>query len=130
MDGSYICPSQYITNTARAKVLNPQHTTWLLIDQNLATALYSVISQTILPYVLSLDHCSEIWATVGKRLQSTTRARVSQLKNELQQCSMKDMSMAQYLLEIKSKVDALAAAGITIDSEDVIHHTLNGLPGV
>ncbi|PKU77871.1 hypothetical protein MA16_Dca005703 [Dendrobium catenatum] len=35
--------------------------------------------------------------------------------------------MAQYLLTIKSKVDSLAATGVQIDSEDIIHHTLNVL---
>ncbi|PKU60303.1 Retrovirus-related Pol polyprotein from transposon TNT 1-94 [Dendrobium catenatum] len=41
---------------------------------------------------------------------------------------MKDKSMTQYLLDVKSKVDALAAAGAPVEVEDVIHYTLNGLP--
>ncbi|KAI0527421.1 hypothetical protein KFK09_003021 [Dendrobium nobile] len=36
--------------------------------------------------------------------------------------------MVQFLLDIKSKVDAITAAGSTIDSEDVILYTLNDLP--
>ncbi|KAL0914984.1 hypothetical protein M5K25_015379 [Dendrobium thyrsiflorum] len=36
---------------------------------------------------------------------------------------MNDQSMAKYLLEIKSKVDALVAAGSPLDSEDIIHYT-------
>ncbi|PKU75419.1 hypothetical protein MA16_Dca020488 [Dendrobium catenatum] len=38
--------------------------------------------------------------------------------------------MAQYLLKIKSILDSLATAGASIDSEDIIHHTLNGLPAL
>ncbi|KAI0531254.1 hypothetical protein KFK09_000807 [Dendrobium nobile] len=101
---------------------------WILTDQNLSVALYSVISTSILPYVLSLTHCSEIWQTLANRLQSTTRSRVIQLKNDLHHLSKGDKTMTNYLLEIKSKVDLIAAAGCQIDPEDVILYTLNGLP--
>ncbi|PKU80705.1 Retrovirus-related Pol polyprotein from transposon TNT 1-94 [Dendrobium catenatum] len=36
--------------------------------------------------------------------------------------------MSAYLLDIKTKVDAIAAAGTRLDPEDVILYTLNGLP--
>ncbi|PKU60707.1 Retrovirus-related Pol polyprotein from transposon TNT 1-94 [Dendrobium catenatum] len=39
-----------------------------------------------------------------------------------------DKLMSHYLLEVKAKVDAITAAGSTIDPEDVILYTLNGLP--
>lgn len=35
--------------------------------------------------------------------------------------------MAQYLSDIKSKVDLIARAGSPIDIEDIIYYTLNGL---
>ncbi|PKU84201.1 Retrovirus-related Pol polyprotein from transposon TNT 1-94 [Dendrobium catenatum] len=41
---------------------------------------------------------------------------------------MKDCSMVQYLSEIKQRVDAISAAGSTIEPEDIILYTLNGLP--
>ncbi|PKU85928.1 Retrovirus-related Pol polyprotein from transposon TNT 1-94 [Dendrobium catenatum] len=101
---------------------------WLLLDQNLASALLSIISTSILPYVLSLKHYADIWATLAHQLQAPTRSHVVQLKNELYHLSKGDQSMTQYLLNIKSKVDAIAAAGISIDPEEIILHTLNGLP--
>ncbi|PKU73790.1 Retrovirus-related Pol polyprotein from transposon TNT 1-94 [Dendrobium catenatum] len=101
---------------------------WTLLDQNLAAALYSVISPSILPYVLCLDHCSEIWDTIARRLQSSTRSRTIQLRNELHHLSMKNQTMAQYLLSIKSLVDAIAATGSPLDPEEVIFYTLHGLP--
>ncbi|PKU83273.1 hypothetical protein MA16_Dca006674 [Dendrobium catenatum] len=36
--------------------------------------------------------------------------------------------MSQYLIAIKSLVDAVAAIGYPLDSEEVIFYTLNGLP--
>lgn len=51
-----------------------------------------------------------------------------QLENELQHPTMKDKTMAQYLLEIKAKVDSLSAAGSPLDPEGIIHHMLDSLP--
>ncbi|PKU72370.1 hypothetical protein MA16_Dca025573 [Dendrobium catenatum] len=36
--------------------------------------------------------------------------------------------MTQYLLEIKTVIDQIAATGSSVDAEDIIHHILNGLP--
>ncbi|KAI0525254.1 hypothetical protein KFK09_004647 [Dendrobium nobile] len=62
---------------------------WTLLDQNLAATLYSIISPNILSYVLSLDHCSDIWETIARRLQSSTRSYIIQLRNKLHHLSMK-----------------------------------------
>ncbi|PKU87110.1 Retrovirus-related Pol polyprotein from transposon TNT 1-94 [Dendrobium catenatum] len=128
LDGSTACPPPVLHSEDGQSTPNPAHLNWILLDQNLAAALYSVISATILPYVLSVDHCTDIWQTIERRLQSSTRSRISQLKNELHYLSMKDKPMTQYLLEIKTKIDSLAAAGSPINDEEVIHYTLNGLP--
>ncbi|KAI0511944.1 hypothetical protein KFK09_012578 [Dendrobium nobile] len=123
LDGSCTCPSSL--HPTSANEISAQ--TWNLLDQNLAAALYSVISPSILPYVLSLDHCAEIWDTINRRLQSNTRSRTIQLRNELHHLSMKNQTMSQYLLAIKSIVDAIAATGSPLDPEEVIFYTLNGL---
>ncbi|PKU76806.1 Retrovirus-related Pol polyprotein from transposon TNT 1-94 [Dendrobium catenatum] len=128
LTGTAPSPPSTILSTSGQQIANPDYTTWTSVDQNLAAALFSVISPAILPYVLSLDHCSDIWHTLDLRLKSCTRSRIAHLKNELSFLSMKDKNMTQYLLDVKSKVDALASAGAPIDVEDVIHYTLNGLP--
>ncbi|KAI0511938.1 hypothetical protein KFK09_012572 [Dendrobium nobile] len=128
LDGSNICPPKTIQDATGRSIPNPDYTEWMRVDQNLAASLYSVISTAILPYVLSVDHCSEIWSTLERRLQSTTRSRIIQLKHELHYLTMKDKNMSQYLLDIKSKVDALASAGAPLAVEDIIHYTLDGLP--
>ncbi|PKU85216.1 Retrovirus-related Pol polyprotein from transposon TNT 1-94 [Dendrobium catenatum] len=124
LDGSCICPhpSSPISETELS------FQTWNHLDQNLAASLYYVISPTILPYVLSLDHCADIWDTIARRLQSNTRSRTIQLRNKLHHLSMKNQTMSQYLLAVKSVVDAIAATGSPLDPEEVIFYTLNGLP--
>ncbi|KAI0502404.1 hypothetical protein KFK09_017353 [Dendrobium nobile] len=101
---------------------------WLLTDRNLSAAICSTISPTVLPYVLNLDSTAEIWNALETRFQSSNRSKVLQLKNELNSISMKNQSMIQYLTAIKTLVDQIAAAGSTIESEDIIMYILNGLP--
>ncbi|PKU80502.1 Retrovirus-related Pol polyprotein from transposon TNT 1-94 [Dendrobium catenatum] len=101
---------------------------WLVTDQNLATAMCSTISAEVLPYVIHLDSTQEIWATLHTRFQSSNRSKVIQLKNELHNISMNNLTMTQYLTEIKKIVDQISSAGSSVDPEDVIIYILNGLP--
>ncbi|KAI0507673.1 hypothetical protein KFK09_013800 [Dendrobium nobile] len=107
---------------------NQESHQWSVIDQNLAAALCSTISPAVLPYVIQLNSTHEIWSTLQTRFQSSNRSKVIQLKNELHNVSMKNLSMSQYLTEIKKIVDQIASAGSTVDSEDVMIYILNGLP--
>ncbi|PKU73010.1 Retrovirus-related Pol polyprotein from transposon TNT 1-94 [Dendrobium catenatum] len=128
LDGSFPCPTPEQSELHSGDPAFISTSTWHLLDQHLASALLSVISPSIVPYVLSFSHCSDIWHTLALRLQATTRSRLIQLKNELHNLSKGDQTMSQYLLTVKSKVDAITTAGGTIDPEDVILYTLNGLP--
>ncbi|KAI0498346.1 hypothetical protein KFK09_021587 [Dendrobium nobile] len=100
---------------------------WSRTDQNLSAAICSMISPTVLPYVLHLESTAAIWTALETRFQSSNRSKVIQLKNELHNVTMKDQSMIQYLTTIKNLVDRIAAAGSSIDSEDIIMYILNGL---
>ncbi|PKU79495.1 Retrovirus-related Pol polyprotein from transposon TNT 1-94 [Dendrobium catenatum] len=128
LDGSCVPPPEQLIASDGTTTPNKAFQTWMLVDQNLASALYSTISASLLPYVLNLETNHDIWMTVDKRLQSTNRSRKLQLKSELHHIQKGDKSMVQYLSEIKQKVDAITASGSTIDSGDILMYTLNGLP--
>ncbi|PKU65158.1 Retrovirus-related Pol polyprotein from transposon TNT 1-94 [Dendrobium catenatum] len=101
---------------------------WILTDRNLAAAISSTISANVIPYVMHLDSTYEIWSALQTRFQSANRSKVMQLKNELQNISMRNLSMQDYLMEIKKTVDLIISAGCNLDNEDIILHILNGLP--
>ncbi|XP_028548626.1 uncharacterized protein LOC110093684 [Dendrobium catenatum] len=121
-------PATHKTLQDGSKELNPRHQEWVLVDQNLAAALCSTVSPAILSYVIHLNSTSTIWQTLEKRLQSSNRSRVIQLKNELHNIQMKSQSMTQYMQQIKNIVDNISSAGSEIDQEDVLLYTMNGLP--
>ncbi|KAI0530962.1 hypothetical protein KFK09_000511 [Dendrobium nobile] len=128
LTGSSAQLAKQILNDNGASVLNPLYTTWMLIDQHLASAIYSTVSPSLLPYVLNLNSTHEIWVTLERLIHSSNRSRLLQLKGELHQLQLGDKTIFQYLSDIKNKVDAIVAAGSSIDAEDIIHYTLNGLP--
>ncbi|PKU82500.1 hypothetical protein MA16_Dca005505 [Dendrobium catenatum] len=104
------------------------HAAWKLIDSTLISALFSTISPSILPYVITTTSAFEVWSILERRLQSTCRSRVLQLKNKLHNLQMKNSSMQQYLTQVKTRVDSIAASGSKVDPEDIMLYTLNGLP--
>ncbi|PKU87463.1 Retrovirus-related Pol polyprotein from transposon TNT 1-94 [Dendrobium catenatum] len=128
LDGTVLPPPKHLLTATGQLTLNPQHSTWTLIDQNLSVALFSTISPPILPYILTLETSASIWKTLEQRFFSTNRSRVIQLKNELQSLSMLNKTMTEYLAAIKTTVDNIRSAGGTVDNEDVLHYILNGLP--
>ncbi|XP_020683028.1 uncharacterized protein LOC110100018, partial [Dendrobium catenatum] len=101
---------------------------WKLIDCNLVSALLATISPPILPYVINLGSAHDVWTALERRLQPTNRSRVIQLKNELHQIQMRDRTMQQYLDQIKTIVNNIAAAGSTVDTKDIVLYILNGMP--
>ncbi|KAL0918373.1 hypothetical protein M5K25_010377 [Dendrobium thyrsiflorum] len=121
-------PTQYLTLSDGAQEPNPKYHEWVLVDQNLAAAVCSTISPAILPYVIHLDSTAAVWSTIERRLHSSNRSRVIQLKNELHNLQMKTLTMSQYLTQIKTIVDNITASGAVLDQEDILLYTLNSLP--
>ncbi|PKU83709.1 Retrovirus-related Pol polyprotein from transposon TNT 1-94 [Dendrobium catenatum] len=111
-----------------ADATSPEALRWHLEDNNLLSALFSTISPSILPYIITATTAQEVWQVLERRLQPTCRSRVIQLKNELHHVQMKNLTMQQYLSQIKTIVDSIAASGSRVDPEDIIIHILNELP--
>lgn len=120
LDTSTPKPEKKTVDESGNVILNPSFNTWILIDQNLSVALYSMISPSLLSYVLNLE-------TIEWRLQSMNHSRILQLKNELYHIQMRERSM-EYLSKIKNKCDVIAASRSALTTEDVVLYTLNGLP--
>ncbi|KAI0488609.1 hypothetical protein KFK09_028448 [Dendrobium nobile] len=93
LDGTILSPPKHLLTATGQLTLNPQFSTWTLIDQNLSIALLSTISPPILPYILTLETSASIWKTLEQRFFSTNRSRVIQLKNELHSLSMLNKTM-------------------------------------
>ncbi|KAI0501098.1 hypothetical protein KFK09_019316 [Dendrobium nobile] len=121
LDNAVQKPSRLLQYTDGSSELNPAYTHWILVDQNLAAALCSTISSSILPYVLHLDRCADIWTTLEQRLQASNRSRVIQLKHELHNILMRNLSMTQYLTAVKTLI--LREGGLELASSSLSRET-------
>ncbi|KAI0510738.1 hypothetical protein KFK09_011347 [Dendrobium nobile] len=123
-------PSDSVSSSADQDLpdFDPKSPKWIITDQNLAAALCSTISASVIPFVMHLESAHEIWKALQTRFQSSNRSKVIQLKNELHNISMRNLSMQEYLTDIKKIVDQITSTGSTLDTKDIIIYILNGLP--
>ena len=68
----------------------------------------------------------QIWAKLETFFASQVKAKVRQLKNKLSN-TKKSGSVSEYLLEIKSTIDALISVDAPIKDSDHVEAILNGL---
>lgn len=127
-DGSSLCPPSVLRDSIGKEVPNPKFIQWKKIDAHLLSRITATLSPTIFTSVLHLKSCSEVWQALDRRFTLLSKSHIHQLKNKLKSISKKSDSMELYLGNIKEVVTQLNLASASIDDEDVVFITLNGLP--
>ncbi|KAI0492109.1 hypothetical protein KFK09_026374 [Dendrobium nobile] len=60
LTGDIAKPPKQLLSSDGSVTVNPLYSTWMLIDQHLASAIYSTISASLLPYILNLESTHHI----------------------------------------------------------------------
>lgn len=102
---------------------------WQLIDNQLLSCLTASLSASTLPLVLGLEHAYEVWSCLEERFNSMSRSNIHDLKRTLFNFT-KIGTIEQYIDEIKLCAQKLGAVGYMVDDDDLVFHTLNGLPKI
>ncbi|XP_058208222.1 uncharacterized protein LOC131321235 [Rhododendron vialii] len=129
LDGSAVCPSSQIRNDEGNLVPNSAYALWTLIDTQLLSCLTTSLSPTTLPYILGLHHTHAVWDSLSHRYNTLSKSNVQDLKNKLYNLT-KTSTIERYVDTIKEYAQKLAAAGSSIDDDDLIFHTIRDLPPV
>lgn len=130
LDGPIECPpSQIRTLVAGTLAVNPIFTLWKLIDVQLLSCLTASLSPTTLPYILGLHHASEVWESLSNRYNTLLKSNVQDPKSKLYNVT-KTSTIECYVDSIKEYTHKLAAFGSPVGDDDLIFHTLKGLPKV
>lgn len=127
VDGTHSPPPIQIHDTSNNLITNPAYLLWKLIDNQLLSCLTASLSASTLPLVLGLEHGFEVWSCLEQRFNSLSRSNIHDLKRTLFNFT-KTGSLDQYLDEIRICAQKLSAVGYIVDDDDMIFHTLNGLP--
>ncbi|KAE9452858.1 hypothetical protein C3L33_15238, partial [Rhododendron williamsianum] len=129
LDGSIPCPDPQIRATDETLTPNPAFALWKLIDTQLLSCLTASLSPTTLPYILGLHHAHEVWGSLSNRYNSLSKSQVQDLKSKLYNIT-KSSTIECYVDTIKEYSQKIAAAGSPVEDDDLIFHTLRGLPKV
>lgn len=127
LDGSIAVPPSKLRDAEGTETLNPAYTLWCLIDAQLLSCLTASLSTATLPYVLGLRHATEVWFSLSDRYNALSETHVQELRTQLYNHS-KTSTVAIYIDKIKELAQKLAAAGSPIDDNELVFHTLRGLP--
>ncbi|KAF3791149.1 hypothetical protein EJ110_NYTH14438 [Nymphaea thermarum] len=98
---------------------NPAYEVWLAHDQSLVAYITSTLSEEVLGSVDDDLTALELWSTLA-----TT---YSQLRREFQDIKRGTRTVLEYLNEIKSVSDQLAAIGHPVSDKDKVRQALSGL---
>lgn len=110
------------------KEANPQYLAWIQQDQNVLCWINATLSPTVLAHVACLKTTRDAWIALEKRFTSLSRSHIIQLKTQLQSIKKGSQSISEYIQRIKHLAENLDVVLCPVDDEDLIIHTLNGLP--
>ncbi|KAH6760097.1 hypothetical protein C2S51_017046 [Perilla frutescens var. frutescens] len=129
LTGERKCPESCVLGTLNEDIVpNPEFIAWNRQDKLIMSWLLSSMTNGILVGVTGLTTTKEIWDTLESNFTSQSRAKLMQLKYQLQTLKKGSMTMHEYLNKVKTYCDMLGAAGEKVTDENQILHILAG-PG-
>lgn len=115
------------TENAQRGGVNAEYKSWKKQDQLLMSWLLSSMTEAMLIRVVGCDMAYQVWERVQEFFASQTRAKIRQFKTELRNTKKGDKTMNDYLLKIKSLVDALISIGNPVGTAEHINYIFEGL---
>ena len=85
------------------------------------------IQASMIGHIQDAKTPQEAWDSLRKVFESSTKARKLQLKQQLNEVKKGSQSVTDYILSIRTIIDQLGSIGVTVDDDDLIMVTLNGL---
>ncbi|KAJ4977279.1 hypothetical protein NE237_002385 [Protea cynaroides] len=97
-------------------------------DQMLLSWINATLSDSVLPYIVGVTSTQRAWNLLKQRYASTAPAHVMALKRQLGPLKRGVEPMNEYIQQIKTLSDQLAACGAAVNDDDLVLITLDGLP--
>ncbi|KAL4388756.1 hypothetical protein GQ457_09G027860 [Hibiscus cannabinus] len=127
IDGTSVVPPQCVLVNGE-KVPNPQFASFKQQDSALCSWLLASISLSILPSLVSCRTAFEIWEKVQQIFSVSSTTKIMHLHCSLKNLRKRDQGMREYLAQIQSVCDSLAACGNPLSETMHISAILSGLP--
>jgi hypothetical protein len=109
------------------KVANPAYEDWWAADQQVLSFLLASISKDVLIQVAVKKTSAEAWQKIEAMFSSQTRVRVVNTRLALATTHKGNMTVAVYIGKMHSLGDQMAAAGRTLEDDELVEYILIGL---
>ena len=129
LDGANAPSATILTTTegTSESTPNPAFTAWKKRDKILFLWLKPTMSHSILPYIMHIRTTREAWSYLSNLYQSQSRARVMQLRYQLQTTTKVYSTMMDYIDKKRAISHSLALASHPITDEELMSAILFGL---
>ncbi|KAL5555742.1 hypothetical protein UlMin_037978 [Ulmus minor] len=114
IDGYSICPDKELSSG----LINPAFVAWRRQDRTILSWLYSSLTPAIMAQIIGHNSSHSAWNALEKTFSSSSRARIMQLRLELQSTKKGYLSMIDYVMKVKGATDSLAAIGEPVSEQD------------
>lgn len=85
------------------------------------------IDDNILGHIQDKETAKDVWDAIAKMYETSTKARKLQLLQELHSVKQQNISIQDYVLEIRKVLDQLGSIVVVVDDDDVLRACMNGL---
>lgn len=120
-------PSSVLPDENKLPVPNPAYISWFKKDQMLHSWILSSLSEEVTTYTIGLKTSVEIWAALRTAFGTLNQSRIVQLNMQLQLLKKNDLSVTEYLRQIKMISDELQASGKGLDQATINAFVFNNL---
>ncbi|KAG5570128.1 hypothetical protein H5410_059894 [Solanum commersonii] len=129
LDGTNAPSATILTTTqgTSASTPNPAFTAWKKRDKILLLWLKTTMSHSIIPYIMHIRTTREAWSYLSNLYQSQSRARVMQLRHQLQTTTKGSSTIMDYVDKKRTISHSLALAARPISDEELMSAILFGL---
>ncbi|KAJ6918083.1 hypothetical protein NC651_012338 [Populus alba x Populus x berolinensis] len=128
VDGSTKCPHQFDAASDVEGAETDDYKIWKMHDRALMQLIIATLSSTAISYVIGCVSSHDMWIQLKDRFSTISKARIFQMKSELQTIKKGSDTVTQYLQKIKDARDHLSAAGVYFEDDDIVILALNDLP--
>lgn len=81
---------------------NPTFEAWYKKDQNTLIWLNSTLSEEIIPFTVDVSSSRKLWNNLEQRFGGISAAHIHQLRTRLHLVQKGDLSISEYIQQIKS----------------------------
>ena len=100
---------------------------WIRIDQAIMVWLLGSIIETMLGHVVRCTSSQHIWSTITSLFSSNSKARLLQLRFQLQMVKKRSTTIHDYFLKMRGIADTLASTGQLISYDELLLYVLGDL---